>query len=112
MGWLPLDRYDLRCPHCGRIDWSRIPQLRQTLWWITRQKRPVTSHEVAEAMHVTLDVASHRVSVLARARLLHVALITHKARPDKNGKWHGRGRLRLFTSAVEPSEFAVRRSQR
>lgn len=58
-----MSRIPLKCPHCGAIDWSRTPRLKQTLDVIGRAEG-ATAREIADTLGHNLNTVTNRLAKL------------------------------------------------
>lgn len=69
----------LRCPHCGKVDWSRAPRARQIFGFVRASHTDVTSRQVADRFGLSIANASNFL-----ARLSALGFITRGEWPEPN----------------------------
>lgn len=69
----------IRCPHCGEIDWNRSPELAKTVALIATCPKGILTHQLAKELGISLDLASHRASALVRAGAIASAYFPNPA---------------------------------
>lgn len=55
----------MRCPHCGEIDWTRAPELRDTLRYAIERRVDFTARDIAQHFGLSISNASNRCRTLA-----------------------------------------------
>lgn len=67
----------MRCPHCGKVDWTRAPELHDTMAFIASRKAETTSSDIVRRFGVSIQSASNRIRTLSDFEFIAVRRTKH-----------------------------------